>query len=121
MDNYETEDVESSYFGSDTNKVRQIIGSISIILIHHNDLLSDLLDTKTFTTLNKNQHILELMSYWLQDPSYKVTRSDIFNEIENLLVTFLKRAVNKNSKNSVSFVKGSSGGESEILFRGQKI
>ena len=89
---------DSDYYDhSDINKVRQILGAISTVLLHNSDIISDLLDNKSFLAFSNNQHLLELISYWLKDPSFQITHSDKLREIINYLKSFLKRCVNRNT------------------------
>ena len=111
---------ESKTYVGDTNKTRQILASLSIVLLYHNDMLTGLLDSKSFNIITNNEHILQAMSYWLKDPDYAVTRSETFIIVENILITFLKRAVNKNKHNRVGLVKDKYS-ELRISFEGHEI
>ena len=111
---------DAIYEGDNEVKIRQILASLAIVLIHNTNILSDLLDTGTFEKLHANHHILEELSYWLNDPNRDIPRTDENDEIMNLMVSFLKRAVKKNIRHNINYVYTRDEG-GIITYKGQKI
>ena len=93
---------DETIFGDDTVKVRQLLGTLSIVILDHKELLADLLDQTTFIAFYQNQAILENLSYWFTDPSFKIEqRNKEVNYVINVLKAFIKRVVNKNIFNGI--------------------
>ena len=101
---------DETTFGNDTGKVRQLLGAICILVLEHKALLTDLLDHTSFTALYQNQAILENLSYWFTEPSFKIeqTNKDA-RYVINILKAFIKRVVNKNIFNHVTLVTSEEG------------
>ena len=91
-------------FGDDINKVRQLIGATSVLILNNYDIISDVLDKTSFISFSENKHILEALSYWFTDPGFAITETEARNEIINLIKAFIKRCVNKNAHAGVKLV-----------------
>ena len=82
---------DETTFGNDTGKVRQLLGAICILVLEHKALLTDLLDHTSFTALYQNQAILENLSYWFTEPSFKIQQTNKDTRyVINILKAFIR-------------------------------
>ena len=95
---------DEAVFGDDINKVRQLIGATSVLILNHPDIISDILDQTTFISFSENKHILEVLTYWFTNPGFGITETEERNEAINLIKSFIKRCVNKNAHAGVKLI-----------------
>ena len=94
---------DGGIFGDDIVKVRQLLGGLSVIVLEHKELLTDLLDRTSSIAFYQNQAILENLSYWFTDPNFKIEqRNDEVQYVINILKSFIKRIINKNGFNGIT-------------------
>ena len=111
---------DETTFGNDTGKVRQLLGAICILVLEHKALLTDLLDHTSFTALYQNQAILENLSYWFRNPSFKIEqRNKEVKYVINVLKAFIKRMINKNIFNGI-VLNASEDGVLRIFYNNEK-
>ena len=92
--------MDKEIFGENTGKVRQLLGALSLLILKYEGVINELMDRNTFNILyeeeENNRHVLQLLSYWFPDPSFKILESDNFNNVINVLKSIIKRFVSKN-------------------------
>ena len=100
--------MDKEIFEDDIGKVRQLLGGLSLLILKYEEAINELMDRDTFNILYKeenNRHVLQLISHWFTNPSFKILESDHLRSVINVLKSILKRFYSKNIYHRVVLVR----------------